>query len=146
VTTIFQGQFYHTVDGKFRLAIPAQYRSVLETNGAEITGWPNEKCLAIYPKEEWAKFLKWLRTNPAHIPRLQDFKRTILSRNFSIVLDRQGRFVIPPKLREYAEIESSVVIVGNETRLEVWSERNWGLYEKQQAELGIPKEWSDVIP
>jgi MraZ protein len=48
-----------------------------------------------------------------------------------VELDKQGRILIPPVLREYARIEKEVVIIGVSNRAEIWSASEWEAYSKE---------------
>ena len=49
-------------------------------------------------------------------------------------MDKQGRILIPPQLREHAGIERDVVIIGVSNRVEIWSQEQWEAYSVKAAE------------
>ena len=48
-------------------------------------------------------------------------------------MDKQGRILIPPHLREHANIDKEVVIIGVSNRAEIWSLEQWNSYSKDAA-------------
>ena len=53
------------------------------------------------------------------------FKRRFLSGAVKCEPDGQGRILLSPKQREYAEIDKDVIIIGNGEKAEIWSKANW---------------------
>ena len=60
--------------------------------------------------------------------------RFVIGQAKDIQLDGSGRVLIPSELREYAELDKKLILVGRTQRLEIWSEDNWNAErEKGQA-------------
>lgn len=123
---MFAGSHQLTIDDKGRLAVPARFRQQLsEQAGLQvvITMGPN-RCLELYPAPEFRKATE-------QIDQMQDREAAELL-NFSFVglaveteIDKQGRVSLPPMLRRLAQLESSVVLVGQINRFDLWSEPLW---------------------
>lgn len=129
---MFMGEFHHTIDKKGRLIMPAKFREDLD-NGFVITkGLDN--CLFVYPKEEWLEIEKKLKTLPFTKKEARAFVRFFFSGAIECELDKQGRVLLPNNLRNYAEIDKEVVVIGVSSRVEIWSEHNWEKYSNE-AEL-----------
>lgn len=47
-------------------------------------------------------------------------------------MDKQGRFLIPANLREYAGLEKEAVITGVGTRIEIWNKDKWKKYNSDE--------------
>jgi MraZ protein len=118
----FRGSFEHQLDDRGRVAIPAKYRVEFPNNFAVITPSP-EGCLRVYPeaafKEESDKYGSTSTTglDGRRARRLFD------ARAFDTELDRQGRILIPARLREHAGLNGTVVVLGTRECLEIWEPR-----------------------
>jgi len=126
---MFIGEYNHNLDDKSRLAIPKKFRNDL-LNGAVITrGLDN--CLFVYTKIEWEKLAEKLATLPFSQANSRAFARLMLAGAMDVVLDKQGRVVLPDYLRSFSGIKKNVIIAGLYNRLEIWDEQSWIEYKKQ---------------
>ena len=91
-------------------------------------------CLVIYPLPEWERIEKEIQNLPALKPAVKRFQRLVLGYATDLELDGSGRLLLPQSLRDYAQLEKSVVLVGQGKKLELWSEPLW-LAERDQALL-----------
>ena len=114
---MLMGEFNHTIDNKNRLIIPSKLRS--ELDGATITRGL-DKCLAIYPKNEWDKIVNKLATLPFTKSDARNVNRFIFSGASTIVFDKMGRINLPANLVSYASLVKDCVIIGVNERVEVW--------------------------
>jgi len=119
---MFSGECEHTVDDKGRLIIPARFRADL-AEGLFITRGL-DGCLFIFPPDTWKALSEKVAKLPLSQSSARLFSRMIYS-GTECKLDKQGRILIPPPLREHADIESEVVIIGVNSRLEIWSKKRW---------------------
>lgn len=130
------GEYYLSLDDKGRLSIPATLRRTLRDVYAPhetslvVTRF-FENCLVVYPQPEWVVIQQRLLALPNE-PSLRAFTRQFCASASPCTLDRQGRLLVPPKLRQYAEIDTEVVVLGVMRKLEVWSPRRWEAYEAQE--------------
>ena len=85
-------------------------------------------CLFAYSFNEWTNFEGKLKTLPLTNKNARDFVRFFLSGAIECEIDKQGRFLIASNLREYANMEKDVVIIGVGTRLEIWDREKWQSY------------------
>ena len=131
------GEYHLSLDDKGRLSIPAALRQALHELYAPddqpfvVTKY-HEHCLAIYPKAEWMSIqeqLLQLRNEPGTRAVL----RQLCASANTCPLDRQGRILIPQKLRQYAGIDSEAVVLGMMRKLEVWSPTHWEVYDAQES-------------
>ncbi|MFK7829177.1 MAG: division/cell wall cluster transcriptional repressor MraZ [Congregibacter sp.] len=125
---MFRGVQHINMDAKGRLAIPARQREpLLEQCGGEIvvTIDTQYKCLCIYPLPVWIRIEEDLQNLPSMKPAVKRFQRLILGYASDVELDSNGRMLLPPALREYAELEKKLVLVGQISKLELWSEDLW---------------------
>ncbi len=120
---MFLGEFNHTIDGKGRLTLPAKFRAELSPGVVVTRGI--ERCLFIYTKNEWERFASQVTGPSVADEDVRDFGRYMFSGANACEPDRQGRILLPGYLREYANLNSDVVIIGVGTRLEVWNPAAW---------------------
>lgn len=121
---MFLGTFNRTIDDKGRFIIPSKFREEL-ADGLIISIGLNEKCLFVFPKEEWKSFEEKVKSLPMTKKDAQGFARWFLSQASDEILDQQGRITIPGHLKEYAGLDKDIVIVGVSGRLEIWDRGNW---------------------
>jgi len=120
---VFLGRFLHTVDSKGRVTIPAKFRPNLA--GGVVVTRGIDRCLYIYPQAEWDRLAERVRELPLTKKDARSFVRFLFSEASDCVPDRQGRILIPGYLREYANLDSEIVIAGLDNRLEMWSSSAW---------------------
>src|SRR6266545_5202992 len=112
------GEFRHTLDDRGRVAIPARFRLRL-AQGATLARWL-DRCLGVFPVDEWNALAEKIRSLPLTNPNAREFARFMSSGGVDAELDRQGRLLVPGYLREYAGLsEGEVVVVGALSRLEI---------------------------
>ena len=87
-------------------------------------------CLFAYSQKEWTAFEEKLKTLPLTSKNARDFTRFFLSGAIECEIDKQGRFLISGNLREFANLEKEVVIIGVNTRIEIWSKTKWKEYSQ----------------
>lgn len=120
---MFLGEFVHTIDGKGRLAIPARFRADLAIGLVVTRGI--DRCLAIYPIEEWKQLAKQVSALPMTDRRARAFRRLVFANASDAIPDKQGRVLIPPRLREYAGLDGEVIVTGLNVYIEVWNPDSW---------------------
>ncbi len=120
---MFWGEFSHHLDEKGRLIIPARYRPQL-SKGAILTRGL-DRNLVIYPHDAWQSVSERLNQMPITHPTARALRRLLFSGAVEFSLDRQGRMLIPGYLRDYASLDSEVLIAGMETFLEIWEPSSW---------------------
>ena len=127
------GQYTSKLTDKGRISVPKKFRQQL---GEEliVAKW-YESCLVLVPKGDWKKLLRRLvGLTDLVISPVRDIDRFILGSAFEVKPDKQGRFIVPEPLLEYAEIESEAVFVGLTDRVEIWSLERWKLLEERAEE------------
>lgn len=125
---MFIGEYKYNLDDKNRLAIPSKFRKFF-TDGAVITkGLDN--CLFIYTAKEWQKLVDKLANLPISQAKSRAFSRMMLAGAMDVLLDKQGRIILPDYLKQFAELNKQVVLAGLYNRLEVWDEKAWSKYQR----------------
>ena len=120
---MFMGEYNHTIDAKGRLIIPSRFREQLGEEFVVTAGL--DGCLFVYGNEEWKSFEEKLRALPVSNPEARKFSRFFLASASLCEVDRQGRILIPAKLRAMAGLEKEVVLAGVGSRIEIWDKERW---------------------
>lgn len=140
---MFLGTHQPRLDEKGRLFLPARFREDL-AEGLVITKG-QERCLYAFPLDEWARITEGLRTAPVTGKSVRDYSRVLFASASHEVPDKQGRITVPPALREYAGLTRDCVVIGANTRVEVWDAAAWEAY-LQQVEQGYADMADEVMP
>ncbi len=125
---MFLGTTSLTLDAKGRIAIPARYRARLkELCGGKmvITYNPQDKCLPIYPYEEWLSCLQQMDAVQDQSNYFRAFQRLLYSHANEVDMDSNGRVLVPQYLREVIGLEKNSFLIGHGEKFELWSEQGW---------------------
>ncbi|HEX7452521.1 MAG TPA: division/cell wall cluster transcriptional repressor MraZ [Polyangiaceae bacterium] len=126
---MFRGQFVHAVDAKGRISLPARFRDVLLADkDARFVLTPAlfDPCLHLYPMAAWEEFEQKVAGLPSLDPNAVRFRRMYVSAAVECELDKAGRVLVPPHLRERAELDKSEALWAGMGRiLELWSRSRW---------------------
>lgn len=122
-----KGEYQHTLDTKGRLFIPAKLREELGEHAVITRGL--DGCLYLYSQEEWSKLEQTIRQLPTTKSRMM--QRYLLASAADVDVDKQGRIVIPPVLRERAGLQKNVTIIGVLSRAEIWDTELWNTYNNE---------------
>ena len=120
------GEYEHSLDVKGRLIMPSKLREDMGEKFIITKGL--DSCLFVFSQTEWLKFEEKLKTLPLTNKNARDFVRFFLSGATECEIDKQGRFLVAANLRQYANMEKDVVIIGVGTRLEIWDKERWTNY------------------
>jgi len=129
---MFMGEYLHSIDAKGRMRMPAKFRDDLGEKFVVTKG--TGKCLFVFTTEEWQIFSQKLRTLPLTDRNVQAFVRMLYAGASELELDAQCRILLPQNLREYAELEKDVYVIGVANRVEIWSAKNWSEYNEASAD------------
>lgn len=132
VSIVFQGEFQHGLDAKGRLILPAKIREELGTQFVLTKGM--DGCLFIFPPESWENFAGKLNALPTSSRQARKLKRYFIGSSIECETDKQGRFLIPPVLRSFAEIDKEVSVLGVSDRIELWSTEKYDAYQNEEDE------------
>ncbi|MBC7249274.1 MAG: division/cell wall cluster transcriptional repressor MraZ [Anaerolineae bacterium] len=138
---MFSGEFEHTVDAKGRVTIPAKFRDAL-ADGLYLTRGL-DGCLFAYPPDAWRQIAEQIADRPLTENGARSFSRMLYS-STECRLDKQGRILIPAQLREYAAIENEAVIIGMNSRLEIWSKERWREFTAKMMEEVFAQQMSGL--
>ncbi len=132
---MFLGEYAHTIDSKGRLSIPARFRPHL-TSGLIITRGLGDYLLVFAP-EAWEQFITDLRKRELDLNQSQTISRFLFAKASECTLDSHGRILIPAPLRQYAHLDTSVVVAGVNTHLEIWDRDRWHAEEARVEREGL---------
>jgi len=141
---VFRGVSTLNLDDKGRLAIPAKYRDELKADCASklVVTAGVDRCILIYPEPIWNTIecdLDSLSSQNTNVRRLQ---RLMTGYATDVVMDGQGRVLLPPALRKHVGLKKAVALVGQGKKFELWSESVW---DAQWADDAEPIELSDPV-
>lgn len=124
---MFIGEHQHNIDDKGRLQVPVKWRPKL-AEGAVITkGF--DGSLKFYPASTWAEIAEKLATLPQSDPHARAYVRQTLAGAVDVELDKAGRVVVPPYLRQFATLSKNVTLAGLHSHIEVWDTKRWDGYQ-----------------
>ena len=139
---MFRGSSFHTIDSKGRIIIPARFRDVIKTDGQNgLMVSRMDKGLVAYTFDEWFKIESRILSLAEKSESMRRFRRVFIGGAFECNCDKQDRILIPPILRQYAEFDKEVVLVGVLDHFEIWARENW---EKENINLEKDMKKEDV--
>lgn len=146
---MFRGLSECQIDSKGRITVPSNYRTQMmeEANGSLIvTIDPEQRILLLYPFPAWQAIEEKLEGLPSFQPAARRIQRLLMGHATELELDRQGRILLPNLLREYADLEKNIMLVGQGKKIEIWNESMWidaratWLSESMDENHGVPME------
>ncbi len=140
---MFLGTHHPRLDDKGRFFLPAKFRDQLAA-GLVITKG-QERCLYVFPAEQFAEMAQRLAAAPVTDKRGRDYMRVMYAGASDETPDKQGRVSIPAPLRAYAGLDRECVVIGANTRMEIWDSATWESYlaSQEQAFADVSEE---VLP
>ena len=143
LAALLLGTYTPKIDVKGRMALPAKFRDQLTAGMVMARG--QERCIYLLPAQEFRRIAARIQETPLGNKAAREYLRLFLSGAVDEDPDRQGRILIPPMLREYANLGSDIVVLGVGTRAEIWNRTAWEAYlaEKEQGYSDIA---DDVLP
>ena len=115
------GTYEHALDTKSRLSMPSRLREEIGDTFHLAMG--ADECLTIYPQNAWEELCR--RADELEDEEDREAMEVFFAQAYRCVVDSQNRIVIPPLLREYAQLEKEVVIVGANNVARIWNAQRW---------------------
>jgi MraZ protein len=140
---MFLGTHAPRLDEKGRLFLPAKYRD--ELAGGVVITKGQERCLYVFPQDEFTRLTEELRNAAVGGKAVRDYSRVFFASASDEIPDKQGRITVPPALRAYAGLERDCVVIGANTRLEIWDAQAWETYLAAQEDSFSEAE-EEVLP
>jgi MraZ protein len=103
-----------------------------------------ERCLYVFTKNAFAAKAEELQSAQLSSKAARDYSRMFFSSASDEIPDKTGRVTVPPLLRQYAGLSKECVVVGANTRLEIWDAAAWQAYEAEQEQSFADQD--EVVP
>lgn len=144
----FLGEYEVTVDPKGRFLLPAAIKKRLpqESTNHFVMNRGFEKCLTLYPLVVWEPIMMGLSKLNTFDVKVRDFSRLFLNGATELELDSAGRLLIPPNLREYANIGKDVILVGSMQKIEIWDQKNHREFFDSMTPQAFTQLAMEVVP
>ncbi|QEQ96021.1 division/cell wall cluster transcriptional repressor MraZ [Neptunomonas concharum] len=125
---MFRGVNQVNLDAKGRMAVPARYRDQISVQCAGhlvMTIDTEERCLLLYPIDEWEIIQEKIDSLPSYNPSARRLQRLLIGHATDLEMDSNGRLLIPALLRDYAGLDKKLILLGQGRKFEVWDEASW---------------------
>ena len=135
---MFRGIAQLNLDSKGRLAVPARHRDALieRCGGHLVITADADHCLLIYPLPDWELIQQRLEGLSNLDARVRDLQRRLIGFAVDVDMDAAGRVLISPALRQYAQLDKNVVLVGQGKKFELWNKDSWDQFIETAGRLG----------
>ncbi|MEE1350669.1 MAG: division/cell wall cluster transcriptional repressor MraZ [Clostridia bacterium] len=131
----FVDEYERQLDERGRIILPSKLRDDIKDT-VYITQSTSEKCLHLYTEEEWEKVAQKVNQLPTATDRnAAAFVRLFFGKATAVSVDKQGRVPVSKRLIEYAGLSKDVVLVGANTRLEIWDAEEWNKYQDELQDV-----------
>ena len=148
---MFRGTFEHTIDDKGRVSVPARFREILLASNDDrivITNFflGSLRCLDVYALAAWEKLEERLQAKPQFDQRVMRFQNYYFAAAHDCIIDKQGRILLPPSLREYAGLNRDVVFTSALEKFRIWDRAQWkqGFGDAERALMERPEDLTDL--
>ncbi|BBB28907.1 division/cell wall cluster transcriptional repressor MraZ [Neptunomonas japonica] len=145
---MFRGVNQINLDVKGRMAIPARYREMISVQCAGhlvLTIDTEERCLLLYPIDEWEIIQAKIDALPSLNPVARRLQRLLVGHASDLDMDSHGRLLIPALLREYAGLEKKTILLGQGRKFEIWDEANWNATRDRYLQEVETEELPDAL-
>ena len=124
---MFRGGNSVKLDAKGRMALPTRYRALITERyeGRLVLTVHPDGCLLLYPQPEWEDIELQLIRTPNQDRRTRDMQRMLVGYATEVEMDGNGRILIAPRLRDFANLDKSASLVGVGKKFEIWDEETW---------------------
>ncbi len=139
----FKGSYSHSIDARGRIIIPSELRERLGEKFVITTGF--DSCLYVYPEDEWENIENRCREISLTAKEARRFARFFIGNARDCEIDKQGRVLIKPGLREYAGIKEEVELVGMLDRIEIWDKERWQQENDEYVEANDTDEMAEYM-
>jgi MraZ protein len=130
----FTGVYEHAIDAKGRTSLPSRFREILAAQGADklfVTTHMIDECLVAFAPAQWDRIV-------ARVGEASMFDETanLLVRSFiapaqECAVDKLGRILIPPSLRDRIGLGEEITWAGTVSRIEIWAPKRWAEVQKR---------------
>ena len=134
---MFYGEYAHNLDTKGRLILPARFREAADQNSVVkfFVTRGLESCVFMFSEAEWRQYEQKFRDIPFTKQDSRTFNRMFFAGAVDVIPDKQGRFIIPQYLKDFAGIKDQTVLIGVSNRIEIWDQARWQEYYAKSSRL-----------
>lgn len=138
----FLGEYEATLDAKGRFHLPVGFKKQIPEEAPDhfVINRGFEKCLAFYPVVNWEPLFTKISNLNEFDPEVREFRRYFLNGANYVEPDSAGRLLVPPNLKEYAELQKDIVLVAAVNKIEIWDSNKY----KQFFESFSPERFSNL--
>jgi MraZ protein len=125
---MFRGQYTHTIDAKGRVSVPSRFRDALGPSpDLRLVLAPAlfAPCIDVFPMSSWEEFESRVARMPKFDPDVVRLRRLYVSAAVDCELDKQGRLLVPPQLRDHATLSKDVIWSAGGGQVELWASERW---------------------
>ncbi|MEY2827710.1 MAG: division/cell wall cluster transcriptional repressor MraZ [Candidatus Nanopelagicales bacterium] len=140
---MFLGTHEPRLDDKGRLVLPAKFRDGFSTDVVLTKG--QDLSIVMWPLSEFQLYAQKIREASRNDARVRSYLRVFFSSAFDEQIDKQGRITLPAALRDYAQLDRDVIVVGADTTVEIWDPKLWNTY-LSEAEPKFASTQEEVVP
>jgi MraZ protein len=140
---VFLGKHTPRLDEKNRVILPARFREALAAGLVMTKG--QDRCVVVWTQAAFEDYAETLRTGSVTNEKVRAYTRVLFASAYQEVPDKQGRITLPADLREFAGLERDCVVVGQDTRIEIWDAAAWEAYLAAQEQSFVELD-GEVVP
>jgi MraZ protein len=140
---VFLGKHTPRLDEKNRVILPARFREALSSGLVMTKG--QDRCVVVWTQAAFEDYAEKLRTGSVTNEKVRAYTRVLFASAYQEVPDKQGRITLPADLREFAGLERDCVVVGQDTRIEIWDAGAWESYLAAQEQSFVELD-GEVVP
>lgn len=129
---MFSGMSNHSIDAKGRIVLPAKFREELGESFYLARGFGNE-CVQVLSKEQFNAISEKIQALPAN--KAMALQYVFTASAVEVTPNAQGRVIIPQTLRDFAGVEGEALVIGMNTRLEIWSKKKFDSFMASQNDV-----------
>src|SRR3990170_3742827 len=132
---LFLGKHDYSMDERGRVPMPPRFRDAL-MQGIILTQGTPDRCIRAYPQDAFEQQASHYMSSPVTVRDGRVSRRSFFGNAYPAELDKQGRVLIPPVLRQYAALDGQVVVLGTGEGFEIWSATDFeSAFEQEEAEF-----------
>ena len=122
-----RGRYQVKLDAKGRLSLPAALKEIFSDSTFVLTNsqFQGGRCLDVYLDDEWSSLEEKIAKMSPLKKEVQAFQRFYIAGGQAVQGDSQGRLLVPRGLREYAQLQDHVILVGMGNKFELWNLESW---------------------
>lgn len=132
---MFYGEYKHSIDPKGRIILPSKFRDTAKEYGIDrfYVTRGLDKCVFMFSEHEWRTQEQKFKSMPFTRQQARHFNRLFFSGAAEVAPDKQGRFIIPQYLKDFANIKKETMVIGVSNRIEIWDTETWNSFFEETS-------------